>query len=118
MMDELLSEAEGAIHRLTSNRPARRNALTPEIARAIARGLDQTDAVGPAELAVPRGVGGLLSSGLGLRWLSGLGSVSVAELQRGLADFQAAALAVVRLPVPVFAVMEGTVAGFGLDLGL
>jgi 2-(1,2-epoxy-1,2-dihydrophenyl)acetyl-CoA isomerase len=118
MMDELLSEAEGAIHRLTINRPARRNALTPEIARAIARELDEIEEAGRAELVVLRGAGGHFSSGLDLRWLSELGAVSVAELQRGLADFQAAALAVVRLPVPVLAVMEGTVAGFGLDLGL
>jgi 2-(1,2-epoxy-1,2-dihydrophenyl)acetyl-CoA isomerase len=118
MSDELLSQAEGAIHRLTINRPARRNALTPAIARAIARELDEIEEAGRAELVVLRGAGGHFSSGLDLRWLSELGSVSVTDLQRGLADFQAASLAVVRSPVPVLAVMEGTVAGFGLDLGL
>ena len=119
MADELLSQAEGAVHRLTINRPARRNALTPALARAIAVALDEVEEEGRAELVVLRGAGGHFSSGLDLRWLSELGaSISTADLQRGLADFQAASLAIVRCPVPVLAVMEGTVAGFGLDLGL
>ena len=46
-MPELLSEAGGAVHRLTLNRPARRNALTPDLARAIAEQLDLRRGVGP-----------------------------------------------------------------------
>ena len=68
---------------------------------------------------VLRGAGGHFSAGLDLQWLRGLGDIpAVADLQRGLADFQAAVLAVVRCPVPVLAVVEGTAAGFGLDLAL
>ena len=40
MSQDLLSHAEGRIHRLTFNRPERRNALTPTLARELA------DAVG------------------------------------------------------------------------
>ena len=119
MPDELLSHADGAVHRLTINRPARRNALTPALARAIAEALDQVEESGQAELVVLRGAGGHFSAGLDLHWLRSLGEVpAVADLQRGLADFQAAVLAVVRCPVPVLAVLEGTAAGFGLDLAL
>ncbi len=119
MPDELLSHADGAVHRLTINRPARRNALTPALARAIAEALDQLEESGQAELVVLRGAGGHFSAGLDLHWLRSLGEVpAVADLQRGLADFQAAVLAVVRCPVPVLAVLEGTAAGFGLDLAL
>ena len=119
MPDELLSHAEGEVHRLTINRPARRNALVPEVARAIAEELDQVEEKGAAELVILRGAGGHFSAGLDLHWLRGLGdSPGVAQLQRGLADFQAAILAVVRCPVPVLAVVEGTAAGFGLDLAL
>ncbi|MEO6056006.1 MAG: enoyl-CoA hydratase/isomerase family protein [Gemmatimonadales bacterium] len=119
MPDELLSHADGAIHWLTLNRPARRNALTPDLARAIADALDGLEESGHAELVVLRGAGGHFSAGLDLHWLRSLGDApSVAELQRGLADFQAAILAAVRCPVPVLAVVEGTTAGFGLDLAL
>jgi len=119
MSDELLSHADGAVHRLTINRPARRNALTPSLARSIAEELDQVEESGQAELVVLRGAGGHFSAGLDLHWLRSLGDMpAVADLQRGLADFQAAVLAVVRCPVPVLAVLEGTAAGFGLDLAL
>lgn len=119
MPDELLSHADGAIHRLTIDRPARRNALTPSLARTIAEALDRIEESGQAELVVLRGAGGHFSAGLDLHWLRSLGEApSVTDLQRGLADFQAAILAVVRCPVPVLAVVEGTAAGFGLDLAL
>jgi Enoyl-CoA hydratase/carnithine racemase len=72
-----------------------------------------------AELVVLRGAAGHFSAGLDLHWLRSLGEIpAVADLQRGLGDFQAAVLAVVRCPVPVLAVVEGTAAGFGLDLAL
>lgn len=119
MPDELLSHADGPVHCLTINRPARRNALTPDLARAIATELDGVADAGPVELVVLRGGGGHFSAGLDLHWLRGLGEApAVTALQRGMADFQAAVLAVVRCPVPVLAVLEGTVAGFGLDLAL
>jgi enoyl-CoA hydratase/carnithine racemase len=119
MSDELLSHIDGAVHRLTLNRPARRNALTPTLARALAETLDEIETSGVAELVVLRGAGGHFSAGLDLHWLRGLGELpAVTELQHGLADFQAAILAVVRCPVPVLAVVEGTAAGFGLDLAL
>src|SRR6478735_6779548 len=119
MSDELLSRTDGPIHRLTINRPARRNALTPTLARALAEALDEVEVSGEAELVVLRGAGGHFAAGLDLHWLRGLGDIpAIAELQHGLADFQAAILAVVRCPVPVLAVVEGTAAGFGLDLAL
>jgi enoyl-CoA hydratase/carnithine racemase len=119
MSDELLSHADGALHRLTLNRPARRNALTPTLARGLVQALDEVEESGVAELVVLRGAAGHFSAGLDLHWLRSLGEIpAIADLQRGLGDFQAAVLAVVRCPVPVLAVVEGTAAGFGLDLAL
>ena len=40
MAEELLSREDGPVHRLTLNRPERRNALTPDLAGAVARELD------------------------------------------------------------------------------
>ena len=119
MPDELLSHADGAVHRLTINRPARRNALIPDLARAMALELDRIGEAGRAELVVLRGAGGHFCAGLDLHWLRDLGATpSESTLQHGLGDFQSAVLAVIRCPVPVLAVIEGTAAGFGLDLAL
>jgi enoyl-CoA hydratase/carnithine racemase len=118
-MPELLSQADGAVHRLVLDRPARRNALTPELARSVAREIDAIGDAGVAHVLILSGSGGHFSAGLDLHWLRSLGAIPpISDLQHGLSDFQSAVLAVVRCPIPVVAVLQGTVAGFGLDLAL
>lgn len=119
MSQDLLSHAEGRIHRLTLNRPERRNALTPALARRLADELDRLEDEGSAQVVVLSGAGGHFCAGLDLHWLRSLGEIpDTAALQHGLSDFQAAVLAIVRSSVPVLAVLRGTAAGFGLDLAL
>jgi 2-(1,2-epoxy-1,2-dihydrophenyl)acetyl-CoA isomerase len=118
-MAEVISESDGRVHRLTLNRPARRNALTPEVARGLAQEIEQIEEAGEARVILLAGAGGHFCAGLDLRWLDSLGEApSIAELQHGLSDFQAAVLAIVRCPIPVIAVVQGTAAGFGFDLAL
>ena len=118
-MIELSSELDGSIHRLILTRPARRNALTPDLARALAQEIEQIEEAGHARVILLSGAGGHFCAGLDLRWLDSLGSTpSIADLQHGLSDFQSAIIAVVRSPIPVLAVVQGTVAGFGFDLAL
>lgn len=118
-MAELLSQPDGPIHRLLLNRPARRNALTPGIARGLAREIEQIEEAGVARAILLSGVGGHFCSGLDLHWLDSLGETpAIADLQHGLSDFQSAVLAIVRCPIPVLAVVQGTAAGFGFDLSL
>ena len=101
------------------HRPARRNALTPALARLLADEIERVGADGETRAVVLRGAGGHFCAGLDLHWLHSLGAVpGIGDLQHGLADFQSAVLAVARCPVPVVAVVEGTAAGFGLDLAL
>ena len=119
MSQDLLSHAEGRIHRLTLNRPERRNALTPALARELADELDRLEDEGSAQVIVLTGAGGHFCAGLDLHWLRSLGEIpDTAALQHGLSDFQSAVLAVVRSTAPVLAVLRGTAAGFGLDLAL
>jgi 2-(1,2-epoxy-1,2-dihydrophenyl)acetyl-CoA isomerase len=119
MSEELGSRPEGAIHWLTLNRPARRNALTPDLARTLSSEIDRVAGLGRAEAVVPTGAGGHFCAGLDLHWLRSLGSEpSMGDLQQGLGDFQSAVLAVTRCPLPVIAAVAGTVAGFGFDLAL
>ena len=118
-MDELISQSDGPTHRLTLNRPSRRNALTPGLARWLAQTIDQIEEAGEARLILLDGAGGHFCAGLDLQWLQSLGeSPSVTELQHGLSDFQSAVIAIVRCPIPVIAVVQGTAAGFGFDLAL
>ena len=119
MSEELLSRQEGPVQRLTLNRPARRNALTPDLAAAMAQELDAVEERGTAQVVVLDGAGGHFCAGLDLHWLRSLGPLpSVAQLQRGLGAFQSAVLSIVRCPLPVLAEIRGTAAGFGLDLAL
>jgi 2-(1,2-epoxy-1,2-dihydrophenyl)acetyl-CoA isomerase len=119
MSDELLSQSGGPIHRLALNRPTRRNALTPALARQLAQQIEQVEEAGEARVIVLSGVGGHFCAGLDLHWLSSLGGrPSIADLQHGLSDFQSAVIAIVRCPIPVLAVVQGTAAGFGFDLAL
>ncbi len=119
MSDELLSQSDGPIHRLTLNRPARRNSLTPALARALAQEIEQIEETGHARVILLAGAGGHFCAGLDLHWLGTLGEAPrITDLQHGLADFQSAVLAIVRCPIPVIAVVQGTAAGFGFDLTL
>jgi len=118
-MSELVSESDGPIHRLTLNQPDRRNALTPELARGLAQEIEQVEEAGQARVILLAGAGGHFCAGLDLHWLRSLGETPrIADLQHGLADFQSAVLAIVRCPIPVLAVVQGTAAGFGFDLAL
>jgi enoyl-CoA hydratase/carnithine racemase len=119
MSSELLSQPGGPIHRLTLNRPARRNALTPALARQLAVEIEQIEDAAEARVILLSGAGGHFCAGLDLHWLSSLGAgPSISDLQHGLSDFQSAVIAIVRCPIPVIAVVQGTVAGFGFDLAL
>jgi 2-(1,2-epoxy-1,2-dihydrophenyl)acetyl-CoA isomerase len=119
MSDELLSHPDGPIHRLTLNRPARRNALTPDLARRLAQEIEQIEEAGEARVILLSGSGGHFCAGLDLHWLGSLGEIpDVTELQHGLSSFQSAVIAIVRCPIPVLAVVQGTAAGFGFDLAL
>jgi 2-(1,2-epoxy-1,2-dihydrophenyl)acetyl-CoA isomerase len=118
-MADLVSQSDGPIHRLILNRPARRNALTPEIARGLAQEIDRVEESGEARVILLSGAGGHFCAGLDLHWLESLGETpDIADLQHGLSDFQSAVLAIVRCPIPVLAVVQGTAAGFGFDLAL
>lgn len=118
-MAELESQSDGPVHRLTFNRPARRNALTPGVARGLANEIEQIEETGEARVILLSGAGGHFCAGLDLHWLDSLGETPrLADLQHGLSDFQSAVLAIVRCPIPVLAVVQGTAAGFGFDLAL
>jgi 2-(1,2-epoxy-1,2-dihydrophenyl)acetyl-CoA isomerase len=119
MTVELQSRAEGPAWRVTIDRPARRNALTPALAGALAAEVTRVSSGGGSSAVLLEGAGGHFSAGLDLRWLASLGAVpALSEIRTGLAQFQAAILAIVRAPIPVVALVRGSAAGFGVDLAV
>ena len=99
-------------------RPAGTPSL-PALARALAQEIEQIEEAGEARVILLSGAGGHFCAGLDLHWLRSLGDTPpIADLQHGLADFQSAVLAIVRCPIPVLAIVQGTAAGFGFDLAL
>ena len=98
---ELQSRADGPAWRITIDRAARRNALTPALAGAMAAEITRVTTEGTACAVLLEGAGGHFSAGLDLRWLASLGAApALADIRAGLAQFQAAILAIVRAPDP------------------
>lgn len=119
MTDELLITDDGPIRTFTLNRPDRRNALTPSLAALLARHIADAGEKQDVRLGVIRGEGGHFSTGLDLHWMAEVGaSPSRDQITDGLKSFQEAIHAVVRSPIPVVAALQGSVAGFGVDLAL
>jgi len=117
MNSELLSHRDGPARVLTLNRPERRNALTPELAKALANELELAGGEADARAVILRGAGGHFCVGLDLRWAATLGpNPSPAVAADGLAAIQSTIRAAARCPIPVVAVIEGSAAGFGVDL--
>jgi 2-(1,2-epoxy-1,2-dihydrophenyl)acetyl-CoA isomerase len=116
---ELQAHTIGAARVLLLNRPERRNALVPDVARRLAIELHAAGGDPALRAVVLRGAGGHFCVGLDLKWFLSLGATPAqAVLEEGLAAFQDTVRAVVRCPLPVIAALEGSVAGFGLDLAL
>lgn len=115
--DGLEARRDGPAYRVTLCRPERRNALTPDGALALARAIEGAGRTGDARLILLAGAGGQFCAGLDLQWLAAFErGPSAAEVRAGLERFQAAILAIVRSPLPVVALLQGSVAGFGVDL--
>jgi 2-(1,2-epoxy-1,2-dihydrophenyl)acetyl-CoA isomerase len=113
----LLDECEGSVALLRLNRPTSMNALDAELARALARALENA-ALDPAVRAIVlAGEGGAFCSGADLKQ-------ALSELSRGsdiesqLATFQASIRSITSAGKPVIAAVDGAAVGFGADLAL
>lgn len=108
-------EDQGAVRRITLDRPDCKNGLTP----AIAEGM--TDAIHLARdkrVIVIGGRNGAFCSGLDLRVAIEMGPQLLANAEEHLAGFQRLADAIARSSAIVVAAVDGAAAGFGCDLAL
>jgi enoyl-CoA hydratase/carnithine racemase len=124
MSDNLITtHTEGTIRSVTINRPAKRNALTPQmlvdLAEAV-RGVDQEPAV---RAVIVRGEGPMFSAGIDVMSLAesqgAVGALNPARWLRRFAENLQHALDLIEATeVPVIGALHGQVLGMGLELAL
>lgn len=119
----LLQRTEGPVRILTFNRPQTRNALTPQLAEALTAALDEIRHDDAVRAVVLTGTGGAFCSGIDLGGLLGmLSGDPTPTARRALTHtvlgghLHGAIRALWDLPKPTVAAVEGSAAGFGLDL--
>lgn len=113
-MTEVLAEVDGAVGRLTLNRPESRNAISLALARDLGEAVSK---LAPSvDVIVIRGAGGTFCAGgdvAEVQRLRDAGREALAEL---FAAFRGATAAIAAAEVPVVAVVEGHAVAGGFEL--
>ena len=110
---------ERGVARVTLDRSAVRNALSLDMLARLRDALGQAAADDAVRVVVLSGSGTTFCSGIDLAELERLHTLSIGEVRgRIYGSFQAVAQALVDLPKPVIAAINGDALGAGLDLAL
>lgn len=114
----VLAERDGAIGRITLNRPEARNAITTEVGQELERALRELGGDETIAVIVIRGADGCFSVGGDFHHLEALRTADDArEALRGLfVAFRRACDLIAELPVPVVAAVEGYAMAGGFEL--
>lgn len=114
MSDVLLSERRGRVELLTLNRPDARNALNPELARALSGALDRLENDDSVDVIVLTGSGDkAFCAGLDLKALIAGQAETVMNLPGGFAG-----IARRHCPKPIIAAVNGAALAGGLEVML
>jgi enoyl-CoA hydratase len=113
---ELRDPVDPGVLILALHRPARRNALSPELLAALDARIDQAERAGDVRAIVLGAVGGVFCAGGDLGGGLGEGGFLAAHAQRGL--FAKALLRLSQGPIPVVAAVAGDALGGGFGLAM
>src|SRR3979490_594706 len=111
----IIVEKLAGYRRITLNRPERLNALTGEMAAALAAALDDAVADKTCRAILLTGAGRGFCAGQDLTEIIG---ASPADLDRLLAHYHPLILKIRTLPIPVVCAVNGVAAGAGANLAL
>lgn len=114
MADDLLVTGENGVLRLTLNRPPQLNALTGEMADLLAETLEGAAHDDDVRVVLVTGAAGVFSSGADLSGANAHEELDVNSLDRADRIIRA----VVGLPQPCVAAVEGVAAGVGCSVAL
>src|SRR4051794_2395932 len=114
MDDELLTEVDAGVLRLTMNRPERLNALTDTMSDALAGELEAADGRADVRVVVLAGAGGSFCAGADVGGEDAHQRFDVTALDRA----NRVARALVALDKPVLASVGGVAAGVGCSMAL
>lgn len=115
MHDELIVREQDRVVWLTLNRPARRNALTPELIERILAELDRIEAAGEARVVVVTGAPPAFCAGFDIERIDSPAGQS-AGAEKDLVETLCARVR--RIRVPVIAQVNGAASGTGCDLAV
>jgi 2-(1,2-epoxy-1,2-dihydrophenyl)acetyl-CoA isomerase len=115
----LIRSLDGGVATLRLTRPEARNALTGEMVTQFREALAWANSDPEVRVVVVTGEGKAFCSGIDLRELDMLHQLEPRELvERIYGSFQGMVQAIIRLPKPVIAAINGDALGAGLDLAL
>ena len=104
---------DGGVATVTLSRPEKRNAVSSEMARAVAEAFRELSRDDGLRVVLLNGAGPSFCAGADVREMAGLDPASAAAFIRGLHH---AIAAVMDCPVPVVAAIHGACVGAGLEL--
>jgi 2-(1,2-epoxy-1,2-dihydrophenyl)acetyl-CoA isomerase len=116
--DVLLFERDGAIARLTLNRPNAGNALSIPLCKALMEAAIVCDEDDTIRCVVITGAGKLFCGGGDLAGMVGAGDKTSSWLKEVTAYFHAAVARLARMPKPLLTLVNGPAAGAGVSLAV
>src|SRR6185295_12830611 len=114
--EAVLYDVDGAVARLTLNRPEKRNALNDAVIAGIKQGLKNAAGDERVRVAVISGVGKDFCSGADLSALQKIAGASVAENSEDARTLLELFLLIRQVPAPVIAVVTGRALAGGCGL--
>jgi enoyl-CoA hydratase/carnithine racemase len=118
MNGPILAHRDGAVQVLSFNNPAARNALTPEVYKALPAALDEAQRDAGVAAIVLTGVGGPFCAGGDLNRLAQRRAMTPPERRAGIEGLHDMIRAIRDCSKPVIAAVEGAAAGAGLSIAL
>jgi 2-(1,2-epoxy-1,2-dihydrophenyl)acetyl-CoA isomerase len=118
MSDAILFEVDDRIAFVTFNRPARLNAINPEMGRALGEIVDELTGRADVNVCVLRGAGPAFMAGGDVELFRGEREQLAAKVSDLIDHFHALTIGLQELPQPVIASVHGAAAGGGFSLAL
>ena len=114
----LVERAAGGVGVLTLHRPASKNALDTALVEQLGKELEQVAVDPGVRVLVLTGAGGAFCSGADLKAAMANAEDMLAQVEQHLERYHRLIRAIVAMPQPVIAMVDGPAVGFGCDLAL